>query len=58
MNVDDAVKINTPGESAHGMIGNVTRVNGKTGDVWVYLKENNTEWKYRLNELVAVEPKL
>lgn len=58
MKVDDAVKIDTPGESAHGLIGNVTRINDKTAEAWVYLKENNAEWKYRINELVAVKPKL
>ena len=57
MNDGDAVRINTPGESAHGLIGHITRI-GDTGDAWVYLKEDGTDWKYRLNELVAVQPEL
>lgn len=56
MNDGDAVRINTPGEPAYGLIGHITRIDGKTGEVWVYLKENDTEWKYWLNELVAVRP--
>jgi hypothetical protein len=40
------------------MIGHITRVAGKTGEVWVFFKEDNTEWKYRLNEVVAVQPEL
>jgi hypothetical protein len=58
MKEGDAVRIDTPGESAHGMIGHITRVAGKTGEVWVFFKEDNTEWKYRLNEVVAVQPEL
>jgi len=53
----DAVRINTPGESAHGLIGNIVRF-GENGAVFVWLAEYQTEWKYREDELVAVVPQL
>ncbi len=58
MKEDDAVRINTPGESAHGLIGHITSVAGKTGYYWVFLKESGDTWKYRGTELVAVQPQL
>ena len=58
MKENDAVRVNTPTEPAHDLIGHITSVEGSTGYYWVYLKETGNTWKYLGSELVAVQPEL
>lgn len=51
----DAVRINTPGESAHGLFGVVDRVIGSTGDVFVLINEYGDIWKYQIHELEVIK---
>jgi hypothetical protein len=55
VNEGDAVRVNSPGNKAHGLIGHIVMVTDR-GDFWVAIKEFDAIWIYAEKDLVVVQP--